>query len=256
MPGRPLSILRRVGLPVCILALFGVACAQRPAKVATLVPPPPRVVGPTGSVYIEIREPRGPLPGALVLVLGQRIGGITDESGRSLIADVPVGMARVQVRLIGYVPAQDSVLVQEGRVDTLRFRMEIERRPEPPAPPPIEAIIDTLHGPGRLIVRLRPSPRADVRVTLRRDGRVVRRDDLMWDHPDQEEEAEFTDLPYGTYQVEAKGVRIRRLEYLQYHYWNGSATKTFVLVPQKHGKPQRVSVSLRWKFGGLGQFVM
>jgi hypothetical protein len=69
------------------------------------------------------------LQGAQIDVPNSSIGSITDDSGRYSL-DLPVGLARVIVRRIGYFPVtRDSIRVEPGKVTQVDFVLERDPRP-------------------------------------------------------------------------------------------------------------------------------
>lgn len=116
-----------------IVALAVVSCAERSSNVAVPAPTVDRAAQVAGEVVVLVRDTTdAPIAGASIRVLGRRLGAMTDEFGRALVTNVPPGLAQVRVALVGYVQAGDSVLIQVGRVDTLRFRLAIDPHANPP----------------------------------------------------------------------------------------------------------------------------
>jgi TonB-linked SusC/RagA family outer membrane protein len=64
-----------------------------------------------------------PLSSAQVYVPGTPIGGLTNEQGRYLLLDVPVGPAVVRVELVGYRTEELVVTVSAGETTTADFQL-------------------------------------------------------------------------------------------------------------------------------------
>ena len=89
----------------------------------------PVVAQHTGTVrgVIVDRDTQGPLAGANVVVIEQRLGGIAGEDGRFVVTDVPVGVHRVQVSMIGYgTLMRTDVVVRSNRATAVEI--ELARR--------------------------------------------------------------------------------------------------------------------------------
>jgi hypothetical protein len=93
-------------------------------------------------------------------------------------------------------------------------------------------------------------------VKIKQDSVVVREGEMLWDYPHQVTEVEFSGLPFGTYQVEARTRRMKRLEYLDFMYWPGTASRSVEVKRQKKGRPQRVTVEFKWGNPGIGSYTM
>jgi len=187
--------------------------------------------------------------------VGQRLGGMTDEMGKALIAGVPAGLVRVQVQSLGYVQAEDSVVVRDGGVDTLRFRLAESPTANPPSSVAGGAVsepADSIRGPGRLTVRLSPRSGGEVTVSISQNGVLIRKGHLWWNHEEHGTELEFSELPLGKCEVEAKAVRRERPQYMEFRYWLGAARKTVVITQPNGGRSQRTSLQLKWVYGGIG----
>jgi len=79
----------------------------------------------TGTVQGQIVDASTgqPLPSAQISVEGTGLGGLTNNQGRFLILNVPVGQQTVRALLIGYSPEQATVTVAVGQTATLDFRL-------------------------------------------------------------------------------------------------------------------------------------
>jgi TonB-dependent starch-binding outer membrane protein SusC len=65
----------------------------------------------------------GPLFGAQVLVVGTRLGALTNGDGQYRIAGVPAATVQVQARVVGYGQAIKSATVSAGQTTTLDFAL-------------------------------------------------------------------------------------------------------------------------------------
>jgi TonB-dependent SusC/RagA subfamily outer membrane receptor len=64
-----------------------------------------------------------PVAGAQVIVVGTRVGAVTDDNGRYNIGGAPVGAQTVRVQRIGFTPRTQPVTVAAGQVATLDFQL-------------------------------------------------------------------------------------------------------------------------------------
>jgi TonB-dependent SusC/RagA subfamily outer membrane receptor len=87
-----------------------------------LTPPAAAVGTVTGLVTSAGRE--RPLAGAQVLVVGTGIGGVTNNQGRYLLANVPDGEATVRVELIGYAMSEATVTIRPGETAVLDLELQ------------------------------------------------------------------------------------------------------------------------------------
>jgi TonB-linked SusC/RagA family outer membrane protein len=74
----------------------------------------------TGTVLDEGGQP---LPGAQVIVVDTRLGGVTGENGRYAITGVAPGTYTVRAQRIGYRPAEQQVTVSAGSGGAADFRL-------------------------------------------------------------------------------------------------------------------------------------
>lgn len=64
-----------------------------------------------------------PVTGATVLVAGTRIGAIVDTGGAYAIVGVAAGTVTIRARFIGYIDAEQTVVVRDGEVRVVEFRL-------------------------------------------------------------------------------------------------------------------------------------
>ncbi len=81
------------------------------------LPRPGRAQAPTGRVVGRVvEEGTGrAIAGAQVFVAGTRVGSLTGAEGAYDIAGVPVGQQTVEVQMLGYGPAKETVTVRAGQ---------------------------------------------------------------------------------------------------------------------------------------------
>ncbi|GBD92539.1 TonB-dependent Receptor Plug Domain protein [bacterium BMS3Abin05] len=74
--------------------------------------------GTTGKIagYVRDKSNNQPLPGANVIIVGTQMGAATDANGYFYIINIPPGVYKVQVRMIGY----ETVLMKNVRVQVDR----------------------------------------------------------------------------------------------------------------------------------------
>src|SRR5262245_20385724 len=76
---------------------------------------PAAAVAQTGTLAGRLTDEDGaPLGGANITLVEAKRGAISLQNGDYVVADVPVGTYTVQVRLIGYRPANQSVTLTAG----------------------------------------------------------------------------------------------------------------------------------------------
>jgi TonB-linked SusC/RagA family outer membrane protein len=106
------TIRRRVVFAFAAAGLFivttGAVHAQQQGTVA-------------GTVTVQSTEE--PLVGAQVLITGTQLGGLTDQRGRYVIPNVPVGEQQVVVTIIGYALENRTVTVAAGGTVAADFTM-------------------------------------------------------------------------------------------------------------------------------------
>src|SRR5207237_7826293 len=71
---------------------------------------------PTGTVIGQVvnAETKAPLPAAKVVVTGTLLRDSTNGEGRFIIREVPVGTRTLRVRLLGFGPQEQSVILAGG----------------------------------------------------------------------------------------------------------------------------------------------
>lgn len=94
------------------------------AILAVAVPAAP-VQAQTGVIQGQVLDgaSRRPLGNAQVLVAGTGIGQLTNSSGNFLLLNVPAGEQTVQVTLIGYTEAEQTVTVSAGQTASVDFEL-------------------------------------------------------------------------------------------------------------------------------------
>ncbi len=101
----------RCGIALALLAVFAPAALEAQGTGTV-----------TGTV-IEQSTTR-PLPGAQVVLGETGLGALTDARGRYQILNVPAGQHVVQVQIIGYAEASQTVTVVAGEAATADFALE------------------------------------------------------------------------------------------------------------------------------------
>jgi len=121
------------------VVLAASAMAQTPAKPAPAAAAPVAASAPaagapilgtsTGKVAGKVREKgKDPIAYANVIVLGTKLGTMTDENGAYLLVGVPVGGAQIQVQAAGYHKQVQNVQVNAGATSTLDFEFTSEQQ--------------------------------------------------------------------------------------------------------------------------------
>src|SRR2546429_3229728 len=67
-----------------------------------------------------------PLPRAIVSVVGTSLSADADATGRYTLGGVPVGTQRVRARMLGYAPADTSVVVEEGKEAVVDLQLKAQ----------------------------------------------------------------------------------------------------------------------------------
>src|SRR6266436_5239024 len=92
---------------------------------ATLVKRPPGPAVQLGSIAGTVMAEGGaPLQRASINVSGTRLSTETDAAGHYSISSVPVGTHRLRARMLGYAPADTSVVVEEGQEAVVNFQLK------------------------------------------------------------------------------------------------------------------------------------
>ena len=108
---------------VAAAALLGVALALPVRAQTKPAPPPSGADAAFGRITGNVTGPDGPVSYANILVLGTKLGALTDENGNFTIARVPVGTHQVQLRQIGSDPVVQAAVVNAGATATLTFKL-------------------------------------------------------------------------------------------------------------------------------------
>ncbi|HEV8264721.1 MAG TPA: TonB-dependent receptor [Gemmatimonadales bacterium] len=117
----------RVALDHLLQGTGAVATVDRTGQILLVTDPPERRAnGQTGSIAGTVRDAATgtPLPGARVALVGTRLSAETQADGRYTMADVPPATYRIRARLVGYVPADASVAVQDGQQAVADFTLQ------------------------------------------------------------------------------------------------------------------------------------
>src|SRR5881396_2656930 len=111
-----------------VLLDAGVDVVFTPDGRATLVKRPDGPAVQLGSIAgtVTAGETGTPLVRAVVSVVGTRLTAETDASGRYVISSVPVGTQRLRARMLGYAPADTSVVVAEGQEAVMNFQLKAQ----------------------------------------------------------------------------------------------------------------------------------
>src|SRR5947208_10203992 len=110
-----------------VLLDAGVDVVFTPGGRATLVKRPPGPALQLGSIAGRVTAEGGaPLARATVNVVGTRLTAEADAAGRYSISSVPVGTHRLRARMLGYTPADTSVVVEEGQEAVMNFQLKAQ----------------------------------------------------------------------------------------------------------------------------------
>jgi hypothetical protein len=117
---------------VAALALAALPGAMLVAAAAPLSAQPeaPRATGRVAGTVLG--EGGRPVPGAQVLVVGTRLGTVTDDQGKYNVGGVPTGAQSVRVQRIGFTPREQPVTVAAGRWRRSTSRSSPRPRSSPP----------------------------------------------------------------------------------------------------------------------------
>jgi len=108
------TVLRRLAVLVCALALFGALQVQTASAQET-----GRITGQVTSA-----QNMRPLEGAQVSIEGTGMGGLANAQGRFLLLNVPAGNYTVRVTMIGYGTSRQQVTVAAGQVANADFQLD------------------------------------------------------------------------------------------------------------------------------------
>ena len=128
---RPWNVQLRVAAGVLVPLLLSAAVARASAQQGAI------------AGQVTDRATGQPIAAAQVLVLGTSLQARTTREGRYLIQKVPVGDYQVQVRLIGYATATQSVAVAAGQTATLDFAIAA-------SPVPLDVVVVSASGAEQL----------------------------------------------------------------------------------------------------------
>jgi Ca-activated chloride channel family protein len=121
----PLSLRRDPALALAesLARVAAVRDAARPLPSPTVAARGgPTGGGSTGDVTGTVTEHgKTPIEFANVIILGTRLGTMTDANGNFVITGVPVGAAQVQIQPLGYDKQVQAVQVNPGATTTLAF---------------------------------------------------------------------------------------------------------------------------------------
>src|SRR2546428_979524 len=121
--------------------LLGIAAAI--LLLAVVVTEPVQAQQGTVAGQVTDKSNQQPVPGASVLIVGTNLQGRSSREGRYTITNVPPGTYSVQVRLIGYATATQSVTVGAGQTATADFTLT-------PAAVPLDVVIVSATGQEQL----------------------------------------------------------------------------------------------------------
>jgi hypothetical protein len=109
------SLLTLVAVATCLALAAPVFAQTRPAA-------PTGAAATTGRISGRALEKgKDPVSFANVIVMGTRLGTMTDETGAYVIGGVPVGTYTVKLQAIGYDPVIQSVQVNAGETAVVNF---------------------------------------------------------------------------------------------------------------------------------------
>src|SRR5438874_703012 len=111
-----------------VLLDAGVDVVFTPEGRATLVKRPPGLALQLGTITgtVTTAETGAPLARATVGVVGARLTAETDAEGRYGLSGVPVGTQRVRARMLGYAPADTSVVVADGQETVVNLQLKAQ----------------------------------------------------------------------------------------------------------------------------------
>src|SRR5216110_1107717 len=111
-----------------VLLDAGVDVVFTPEGRATLVKRPPGLALQLGTITgtVTAAGTVTPLVRATVSVVGTRLSAETDAAGRYTLGGVPVGTQRLRARMLGYAPADTSVVVEEGKEAVVDLQLKAQ----------------------------------------------------------------------------------------------------------------------------------
>ena len=111
-----------------VLLDAGVDVVFTPEGRATLVKRPPGLALQLGTITgtVTAAGTNTPLVRATVSVAGTRLSAETDAAGRYTLGGVPVGTQRLRARMLGYAPADTSVVVEEGKEAVVDLQLKAQ----------------------------------------------------------------------------------------------------------------------------------
>jgi len=119
---RPTTTLRALAAAIAAGGLLVAAVAWAQGQPAQPKEPAPALGTATGKIQGRILEKgKDPIPYANVIVLGTKLGTMTDENGNYLLVGVPVGKIQVRAQPLGYGMQTQEVVVDAGATAKLDF---------------------------------------------------------------------------------------------------------------------------------------
>src|SRR5438270_8764403 len=111
-----------------VLLDAGVDVVFTPEGRATLVKRPAGLALQLGTITgtVTAAGTNTPLVRASVSVVGTRLSAETDVAGRYSVSAVPVGTQRLRARMLGFAPADTSVVVEEGKETVVDLQLKAQ----------------------------------------------------------------------------------------------------------------------------------
>ncbi|PYP60301.1 MAG: SusC/RagA family TonB-linked outer membrane protein [Gemmatimonadetes bacterium] len=111
-----------------VLLDAGVDIVFTPEGRATLVKRPAGLALQLGTITgtVTAAGTNTPLVRASVSVVGTRLSAETDVAGRYSVSAVPVGTQRLRARMLGFAPADTSVVVEEGKETVVDLQLKAQ----------------------------------------------------------------------------------------------------------------------------------
>src|SRR5438105_11592252 len=109
-----------------VLLDAGVDIVFTPEGRATLVKRPAGLALQLGTITgtVTAAGTNTPLVRASVSVVGTRLSAETDVAGRYSVSAVPVGTQRLRARMLGFAPANTTVVVEEGKENVVDLQLK------------------------------------------------------------------------------------------------------------------------------------